>query len=141
MGRCSREVGILVNLPYSNRRSTCYFNRLYDFLEPLLDFIIRIFMSTVSFLVQLNSGILCQHNVFLSFITAQTALSLKLIGIFNLLGLFNQFPKMIKSKDLLSLCLCLSVSGGCKLFYFIEFLKTCTPSIFFKLCWMIRDSN
>ena len=123
MGRCSHEVGILVYLPYSNRRSTCYFNRLYDFLEPFLDFIIRIFMSTVSFLVQLNSGILCQHNVFLSFITAQTALSLKLIGIFNLLGLFNQFPKWLSQKTYyLCVCVCLCL-GAVNFFTFFTFLN------------------
>ena len=57
-GRCSSELAQLVPLPYSRRGSTRYSDRLHDFLSPFLD-VSRMSMSTVSFLVQLDSGILC----------------------------------------------------------------------------------
>ena len=47
-GKCSSELVKLVPLPYSRGRSACYSDRLHDF--PV----------TVSFLAQLDSGILCQ---------------------------------------------------------------------------------
>ena len=57
-GRCSSELAKLVPLPYSWGRSTRYFHRLHDFLSPFLD-VTRMSMSTVWFLTQLDSGILC----------------------------------------------------------------------------------
>ena len=54
-GRCSSELAQLVPLPYSQGRSTRYSDR---FLSPFLD-VTRVSMSTVSFLAQLDSGILC----------------------------------------------------------------------------------
>ena len=57
-GRCSSELTQLVPLPYSGGSSTCYSNRLRDFLSPFLD-VTRMSISTVYFLAKLNSGILC----------------------------------------------------------------------------------
>ena len=57
-GRCSSELAQLVPLPFSRSRSTRYSDRLYGFLSPVLD-VTRISMSTVSFLAQLESEILC----------------------------------------------------------------------------------
>ena len=57
-GRCSSDLAKLFPLPYSWGRSTCYSDRLHNFLSPFLD-VTRISMSTVSFLAQLDSGILC----------------------------------------------------------------------------------
>ena len=57
-GRCSSELAQLIPLPYSRERSTRYSDRFYDFLSPFLD-VTRMSMSTVSFLAQLDSGILC----------------------------------------------------------------------------------
>ena len=55
-GRCSSELAQLVPLPYSWGRSTRYSDRLHDF-SVILD-VRRMSMSTVSFLAQLDSGIL-----------------------------------------------------------------------------------
>ena len=57
--RCSYELAGLVSLRHSCSSSTRYSTR-----SPFLD-VKRISMSTVSFLAQLNSGILCPHNAFL----------------------------------------------------------------------------
>ena len=57
-GRCSSELAQLVPLPYSRGRSTRYSDRLHDFLRLFLD-VTRMSMPTVSFLAQLDSGILC----------------------------------------------------------------------------------
>ena len=57
-GRCSSELTQLVPLPYSQGRSTCYSDRLHDFSVTILD-ITRMSMSTVSFLAQLDPGIIC----------------------------------------------------------------------------------
>ena len=57
-GRCSSELAELVPLPYSRGRSTRYSDRFMIFLSPFLD-VTRMSMSTVSFLAQLDSGILC----------------------------------------------------------------------------------
>ena len=57
-GRCSSELAQLVPLPYSRGRSTRYSDSLHDFSVTILD-AARMFMSTVSFLAQLDSGILC----------------------------------------------------------------------------------
>ena len=57
-GRCSSEQAQLVLLPFLRGRSTRYSDRLHDFSVPFLD-ITRMSMSTVSFLAQLDSGILC----------------------------------------------------------------------------------
>ena len=53
-GRCSSELAQLVPLSYSRGRCTYYFDRLSAFLDGT-----RMSMSTVSFLAQLDSGILC----------------------------------------------------------------------------------
>ena len=57
-GRCSSEMSQLVPLPFSRGGSTHYSDRLHDLLSPFLDFT-RMSMSTVSFLAQLDYGILC----------------------------------------------------------------------------------
>ena len=57
-GRCSSELTHWVPLPFSRGRSIHYSERLHDFLSPFLD-VTNMSMSTVSFLVQLNSGIFC----------------------------------------------------------------------------------
>ena len=57
-GRCSSELAQLVPLPYSPGRSTCYSDRCLIFLSTFLD-VTRMSMSTVSFLTQLGSRILC----------------------------------------------------------------------------------
>ena len=53
-GRCSSELAQLVPLPFSQRRSTHYSIFLSSFLD-----LTRTSMSTVSFLTELDSGILC----------------------------------------------------------------------------------
>ena len=57
-GRCSSELAELVPLPYSRGRSACYSDRLYDFSATIPKCYENL-KSTVSFLVQLDSGILC----------------------------------------------------------------------------------
>ena len=57
-GRCSSELIQLVRLPHFRGRSTRYSDRLHDFLTSFLD-VTRMSMSTVSFLTQLDFGILC----------------------------------------------------------------------------------
>ena len=54
----SSELAQLVPLPYSQGRSTRYSDRLHEFPVTFLD-VTRMSMSTVSFLAQLDSGILC----------------------------------------------------------------------------------
>ena len=56
-GRCSSEQAQLIPLPFSRGRSTRYSDILHDF-SPFLN-VTRISMSSVSFLAQLDSGILC----------------------------------------------------------------------------------
>ena len=56
-GRCSSELAELVPLPYSQGRATRYSNRLHDFLSQFLD-VTKMSKSTVSFLAELDSGIL-----------------------------------------------------------------------------------
>ena len=56
-GKCSSELAHLVPLPYSQGRSTCYSDYMI-FLSPFLD-AAKMSMSTVFFLAQLDSGILC----------------------------------------------------------------------------------
>ena len=56
-GRCSSELAQLVPLPFSRGRSTRYSDCMI-FLSPFLD-VTRMSMSTVSFLAQLDSEILC----------------------------------------------------------------------------------
>ena len=56
-GKCSSKLAQLVPLPYSRGRST-HSDRLHDFLSPFLD-VKRMSMPAVSFLAQLDSGILC----------------------------------------------------------------------------------
>ena len=60
---CSSDLAQLVSYPYSRGRSTRYSDRLDIFLSPFLD-VTRMSMSTVSFLGQLDSGILCLQNAF-----------------------------------------------------------------------------
>ena len=60
-GRCSSELAQLaqlVPLPYSRGRSTRYSDRLHVFSVTIPN-VTRMSMSTVSFLAQLDSGILC----------------------------------------------------------------------------------
>ena len=57
-GRCSSELAQLVPIPFSRGKSTLYSDRCIIFLSPFLD-VTRMSMSTVSFLAQLDSGILC----------------------------------------------------------------------------------
>ena len=56
-GRCSSELAQLVPLPYSRGRS-CYSDRLHYF-SVTIPRCYKDAMSTVSFLTQLDSGILC----------------------------------------------------------------------------------
>ena len=58
--RCWSELAQLVSLYYSRGRSTWYSDRFHDFLWSFLD-VITMSMSTVSFLVQLDSGIMCPY--------------------------------------------------------------------------------
>ena len=57
-GRCSSELAQLVLFPYSRGRSTRYSDRLLDF-SVTIPRCYKVSMSTVSFLAQLDSGILC----------------------------------------------------------------------------------
>ena len=57
-GGCSAELAPLVPLPLSRGKSTPYSDRLHDFRSPFLD-VTRISVSTVSFLSQLDSAIIC----------------------------------------------------------------------------------
>ena len=57
-GRCSSELAQLVPLPYSQGRSTHYSDRLHDF-SVTIPRCYKMSMSTVSFLEQLDCGILC----------------------------------------------------------------------------------
>ena len=57
-GRCSSELAQLVPLPYSRGDLLVILIDCMIFLSPFLD-VTRMSMSTVSFLAQLNSGILC----------------------------------------------------------------------------------
>ena len=56
-GRCLSELAQLVTIPFSRGRCTRYSDCMI-FLSPFLD-VTRLPMSTVSFLAQLDSGILC----------------------------------------------------------------------------------
>ena len=58
-GRCSSELAQLVLLPYSRGRSTRYSDRLHDFSVTIPRYYKDVTRSTVSFLAQLDSGILC----------------------------------------------------------------------------------
>ena len=62
--RYSSELAELVPLPYSCGRSIRYSNRLDNFLSLFLD-VVRMSLSTVSFLPRLDSGILYLQNAFL----------------------------------------------------------------------------
>ena len=55
--RCSSELAQLVSLPYCWGRSTLFSEKLHDFSVTFLD-LTRISMSTVSFLAQLDPGII-----------------------------------------------------------------------------------
>ena len=54
-GRCSSELAQVVPFPYSQGRCTLYSDRLHD--SPFVD-VSRVSMSTLSFLAQLDCGIL-----------------------------------------------------------------------------------
>ena len=58
-GRCSSELAQLVPLPFSRGRSTRYSHRLHDF-SVTIPISYKNVYSAVSFLAQLDSGILCQ---------------------------------------------------------------------------------
>ena len=57
-GRCSSELAQLVPLPFSQGGLLVILIDCMNFLSPFLD-VARMFMATVSFLTQLDSGILC----------------------------------------------------------------------------------
>ena len=57
-GRCSSELAQLVPVSFSRGSFICYSDRSCDFLSPFLD-VTTMSMSSVSFLAQLDSGILC----------------------------------------------------------------------------------
>ena len=59
-GLCSSEVSQMVSVPYSQGRSTHYSDRLHDFSVTILRRYKDVYKSTVSFLTQLDCGILCQ---------------------------------------------------------------------------------
>ena len=63
-GRCSSELAQLVPFPYSQGRSTCYSDRLHDF-SVTIPRCYKDATSTVSFLTQLDSGVLSLQNAFL----------------------------------------------------------------------------
>ena len=62
-GKCSFELTDLVPLPYSLGRSTCHSDR-FHVISVTIAGLIRISMSTISFLVQLDFEILCLQNAF-----------------------------------------------------------------------------
>ena len=62
-GRCSSELAQLI-LPFSQGRSTRYSDRSHDFLIFLILHVTKMSVSTVSFLAQLDSRILCLWNAF-----------------------------------------------------------------------------
>ena len=78
-GSCSSELAQLVPLYFICGRSTRYSNSMI-FLSPFLD-VTRMSMLTVSFLAQLDSGILCLQKAFL-WPMILLALSLELTDIF-----------------------------------------------------------
>ena len=59
LGRCSSELAQLVPLSSSQGRSTRYSHRLHNFYVTIPLDVRRMSMPTVSFLAQLDSGILC----------------------------------------------------------------------------------
>ena len=59
-GRCSSELAQQVPLLYFGRRSTCYSDILHDFFVTIPRCYEVVYMSTVSFFTQLDSGIFCQ---------------------------------------------------------------------------------
>ena len=63
-GRCSSDLAQLVPFPYSQGRSICYSDRLHDF-SVTIPRCYKNVMSSVYFLTQLDSGILCLQNAFL----------------------------------------------------------------------------
>ena len=63
-GRCSSELAQLVPLPFSRERSTRYSDRLHEYSVTGMS------MSTVSFLTQLDSGIL--SNVYTEVSSSKT---------------------------------------------------------------------
>ena len=80
VGRWSFELARMVPVPYCWARSSRYSDSLHDFSVTVLD-VTRMFMSTISFLTQLGSGILCLSNAFL-WPTILVALGLGLTDIF-----------------------------------------------------------
>ena len=63
-GRCLSELAQLVPLPYSLGRSSCYSDRLHDF-SAIIPNVTTMSLSTVYFLLQLDSRILCIKNAFI----------------------------------------------------------------------------
>ena len=63
-GRCTSELAELVPLPYSWGRLLVNLIHCMILLSPFLD-VTRMSISTVSFLTQLDPGILCLQNAFL----------------------------------------------------------------------------
>ena len=58
LGRCSSELAQLVPHPFSRGSSTCYSDKLHGFSVTITR-CYKVIMATVSFLTQLDSGILC----------------------------------------------------------------------------------
>ena len=58
-GEWSSELAQLVPFPYSSGRSTCYSDGSHDFTVTIRIGAARMSISTVAFLAQLDSGILC----------------------------------------------------------------------------------
>ena len=63
---CSSELAQLVPIPYFLGNSIYYSDRSHDFLSPVLD-VRKLSMSTVSFLAQLESGILSTECFLLTY--------------------------------------------------------------------------
>ena len=63
-GRCTSELDELVPLPPSHNRSTPHSNRLHDFSVTILR-CIRMTLTIISLLAQLDFGFFCSQKVFL----------------------------------------------------------------------------
>ena len=81
-------------------------NRLYAFLSWFLD-VIKMSMSLFFFLVQQDSGILCQQDVFLWYMPV----SLEVIGTYHICALYSQLHYVFH----LSLFLCCWSKGNSKI--------------------------
>ena len=89
-GKCSSELAQLIPLIYSRGKSTRYSDRLCVF-SVIITRCYEDSILTVSFLAQLDSGILCPYNAFLLPIIS-LALSLELSDTFFCRFCLNRFP-------------------------------------------------